>query len=548
MNHNLNIVRIIGSYLTLRQQGSRHTGLCPFHADKKPSLQVSEAKGLFHCFACGAGGDALTFLMKYHGCNFAEARRMAGLGDYTADYSQSAGIGADRTGTGAKKRDAIGIQGGYVHKNDVQGGNARGVEAISFQSPGNQPSIQSATSGTPEAADSALAGDPATAAGDPATASATAASASAATSCAAYLRQLTPYTSDHPALQATYARFGVSLAPQHTAQIPDAFRFTRGRLIFPLFDTDGTPIGFAARRIDTEGIEPPPDSPKYINPRNGGRYHKSTYLYGAHIALPAARTEGCLLVCEGYKDALALQAAGLTASVALCGTGCSDEQLRMICAAAPHILLLMDADSAGQNAAEALQQRLTAAGREVTRVIPDAPAKDPDEWFRQIGPEALAARLLPLCVHPRRRTLEQHLAAALMQWAYLPSPADPAGSEPYVRAIHRHLEVTDRPFRDPAARAALLSLAGRMPPSADVIEVLRTRSESLDRLLENRIPSGRSPEERRTALIHHLLHLYLEYVIREELRTLKREPGCYAVIEELRRELLESSKILQRRY
>ena len=184
-------------------------------------------------------------------------------------------------------------------------------------------------------------------------------------------------------------------------------------------------------------------------------------------------------------------------------------------------------------------------------MIPDAPAKDPDEWFRQIGPEALAARLLPLCVHPRRRTLEQHLAAALMQWAYLPSPADPAGSEPYVRAIHRHLEVADRPFRDPAARAALLSLAGRMPPSAEVIEALRTRAESLDRLLENRIPVGksrRSPEERRTALIHHLLHLYLEWIIREELRGLERDSGHYPTLDGLRHELLESSKVLGRMY
>ena len=135
-----------------------------------------------------------------------------------------------------------------------------------------------------------------------------------------------------------------------------------------------------------------------------------------------------------------------------------------------------------------------------------------------------------------------------MLWAYLPSPADPAGSEPYVRAIHRHLAVTDRPLRNPAPRAALLSLAGRMPPSAEVIEALRTRAESLDRLLENRIPAGKSHDKRRTALIHHLLHLYLEWIIREELRGLERDSGHYPTLDGLRHELLESSKVLGRMY
>ena len=123
----------------------------------------------------------------------------------------------------------------------------------------------------------------------------------------AFLRSLLPAASGHSELSPTWIDFGVGVAP---AFVPDAFRAMRSRLIFPIRDETGRLTGFGARRIDGKDGAPSDSSPKYINTANNGLFDKSRTLYGIDRAAGAIREAGFVFVVEGYKDVLAMHAAG----------------------------------------------------------------------------------------------------------------------------------------------------------------------------------------------------------------------------------------------
>ena len=135
-----------------------------------------------------------------------------------------------------------------------------------------------------------------------------------------FLRSLLPFASGHSELSPTWLDFGLGLAP---AFVPDAFRAMRGRIIFPIYDAAGVLTGFGARRKDG-------DSPKYINSANNALFDKSRTLYGIHRATEAIRRAGFVFLVEGYKDVLAMHAAGYCNTVALCGTALTDGQAEIL--------------------------------------------------------------------------------------------------------------------------------------------------------------------------------------------------------------------------
>ncbi len=198
-----------------------------------------------------------------------------------------------------------------------------------------------------------------------------------------FLRLLMPYIPTHPELTDTYLAFGTGVSP---AVLPARWRKFAGRIIFPVRDDQGWLVGFAGRRQgEAEG------SPKYINSSLNEGYRKGYTLYGLFRAKEAIRQTGEAVIVEGYKDALAMHAAGIVNTVALCGTALTDGQVALLKQyGTERACLLTDADDAGREAALKITGLLETHAMEAhTAALPEG--DDPDSLFRRLGRESFAA-------------------------------------------------------------------------------------------------------------------------------------------------------------
>ena len=148
---------------------------------------------------------------------------------------------------------------------------------------------------------------------------------------------------DLRALRETFSHFGVGICPPDA---PEGFRRFRRRLVFPVRTTGGQIAGFAGRYRGTEGA----GTAKYVNSDNSEAYNKGRILYGLYEAVRAVRTEGDVLLCEGYKDVIAFHAAGIRHAAGLCGTALTEDHVRVIRRLTGHVTLALDPDPAGQAA------------------------------------------------------------------------------------------------------------------------------------------------------------------------------------------------------
>ena len=162
---------------------------------------------------------------------------------------------------------------------------------------------------------------------------------------------LQPYVPEDEALRETYRLFGVGIAPP---EVPADYRKMRSRLIFPIRDEKGGLVAFAARRR-TDGEE----GAKYVNSPASPVYSKSRVLYALDRAGEAIRERRFVFVTEGYKDALAMHAAGFTNTVALCGVAFTAGHLRLLAGYTQRIVLLLDADRAGEASMEKIVAMLS---------------------------------------------------------------------------------------------------------------------------------------------------------------------------------------------
>ena len=173
---------------------------------------------------------------------------------------------------------------------------------------------------------------------------------------------------DRRALREAFSHFGVGICPPDA---PEGFRRFRRRLVFPVRTTGGQIAGFAGRYRGTEGA----GTAKYVNSDNSEAYNKGRILYGLYEAVRAVRTEGDVLLCEGYKDVIAFHAAGIRHAAGLCGTALTEDHVRMIRRLTGHVTLRS-------------ARLLLAQGCEVG-LLPLPGGMDPDEMFRRQGAEAL---------------------------------------------------------------------------------------------------------------------------------------------------------------
>jgi DNA primase len=365
------IVALVGQYLTLKKTGhDAMSGLCPFHQEKTASFSVSPAKGVFYCFGCGKGGDAITFLRELEHLSYVEAiERLAAQAGVTLRYEGDSA--ADRRA--AQRRTAL-FRANEEAAKLYQRMLLEGREAEDARAYVQERGL------TPQAIETFGIGY---APGYP----------------DFLLRRLTKDLGPDVLLEAGLATKG------DDGVVRDRFR---GRLIFPIQDLQGRYVGFGARILP--GDARAGELAKYLNTAETPIYRKGELLYNLHRARQAVARSGEVFVVEGYTDVIGLAQAGIENAVATCGTALGERHFELLSRFAPRAVLAFDSDEAGARAAErafTFQEKYPVQA--VVMIMPEG--LDPAEFVAKHGAEAVqeaskAAR--PLVEYMVRRTVERH--------------------------------------------------------------------------------------------------------------------------------------------
>lgn len=337
------IVDLIGRYVALKQKGREFAGLCPFHDDSRPSMFVSPAKQIYKCFACGAGGNALTFLTEYEKLPFPEAvRKLAEQAniplpkDYEPDTPNGLGK-ADLT-----KLTELAC--GFFRSQLASPGGADAL-AYAKQRGLSDESIERFALGY------------------------------APNEWEAFSRFARRKGFSEQQLVAA----GLAKRRDRGQGCYDTFR---NRLMFPIHDLTGRVIAFGGRALD------PDERAKYLNSPESALFDKSSLVYGLQFARDAIVRTKQAVVVEGYLDVLLPHQQGVETLVATLGTALTDRHVRLLSRYAEGVVLLFDADTAGAAAAERGLE-LFLAQRVHVRVATIPAGKDPADYVLAEGAEAL---------------------------------------------------------------------------------------------------------------------------------------------------------------
>jgi len=355
----VDIVDVVSRHVELKKAGINHKGLCPFHGEKTPSFIVSPSRQTYHCFGCGAHGDAIRFLVEHTGASFTEA---------VHDLAQQVGLTVPRDERRPENR-ARAAQ-ARAHQATLTEVLAKAAAHWRHQLKGSERAIR--------------------------------------------------YLKGRGLTGEIAARFGLGYAPEGWRGLASVFaryddpllvesglvivqgegeeakrydRF-RDRIMFPIRSVKGEVIGFGGRVLD--GGEP-----KYLNSPETPVFVKGQELYGLYEARKAIRQAGYALVVEGYMDVVALAQSGLANAVATLGTACTADHVAKLLRFTDGVVFSFDGDAAGRRAAErALEASLPhATDLRSIRFLFLPPEHDPDSYVRECGQvafEQAVAQALPL--------------------------------------------------------------------------------------------------------------------------------------------------------
>ncbi|EWM25065.1 dna primase [Nannochloropsis gaditana] len=310
---------VIKQHVDLDEKGDgQWMGCCPFHDDKSPSMSVSDDKGLYHCFSCGAGGDIFSFVSNIGGLSFPEAMELladeAGIDLVKEGYGQGGGKGASGATkeSHARLHQALEAAGEYYASMLLEA--SAGPARTHLQERGFSAGL---------ASDFGLGYAPVRPGG--------------------LLRHLGPLKLSREELVKS------GLFSPRSLDNPSPFDRLSGRLIIPIRNARGQMVAFGGRLLDEGPLA------KYLNTPETPVFKKRNLLFGAHVARAAIREKGTALVVEGYFDVMALHGAGLRHAVACMGTAVTGDHVKTLQNALPSgggtLVLVLDRDKAGQRAA-----------------------------------------------------------------------------------------------------------------------------------------------------------------------------------------------------
>ncbi|MEO8251069.1 MAG: DNA primase [Chloroflexota bacterium] len=337
----LPVLDVVGETVALKRAGSAYKGLCPFHAEKTPSFIVSPDRETWRCFGCGEGGDIFTFLMRRDGIDFREA---------LSRLAEKAGVELSaQTAKDDRHRRRL--------REALEAAIAWYREVLLQVTKADAARLYLAERGlTPETLERFAVGY-------------------APTSWDALTRRLVGRGFNNDELIAA----GLA-SPSNRGGVIDKFR---GRIIIPIRDASGRPVGLGGR------IMPGAEGPKYLNSPAGPLFDKSRTLYGLDLAKAAIRREKLTVIVEGYTDVMAAHQAGFLNVVASLGTALTRGQIELATRYADAIALAYDVDLAGEAATQRGLIEELGPDQSVSkvRVVRIPAGKDPDELIRN-DPEA----------------------------------------------------------------------------------------------------------------------------------------------------------------
>ena len=338
-----NIVDVVSEFVTLKKSGANYKGLCPFHNEKTPSFMVSPARGTCHCFGCGKGGNAISFIMEHEQMTYPEALRWLAK-KYNIEI-QERELSAEEKAEQTARESMFIINewtASYFEKLLHEHPDGQAIGLLYFRSRGFRDDIIKKF-------------------------------------------RLGFDINDRFALAATATKekynpeyllkVGLCYKNDH-GELIDRFA---GRVMFPWVGVSGKIVAFGGRKLDaaTKGVQQ-----KYVNSPDSEIYHKDRELYGIYQGKKAIAKEDCVYMVEGYTDVLSLHQCGIENVVANSGTALSIHQIHTLHRFTSNIVLLYDGDAAGIHAAMRGTDMLLSEGMNLkVLLLPDN--DDPDSFARK---------------------------------------------------------------------------------------------------------------------------------------------------------------------
>ncbi|HEY6191463.1 MAG TPA: DNA primase [Bacteroidota bacterium] len=337
------IVDLIGASVKLKKRGKNYIGLCPFHSEKTPSFNVSADRQMYHCFGCGVGGTAFTFVMEFEKVSFIEAVRSLAdrAGIALPTYSPGGDAASDEH---EQLYEVCRTAALFFHSSLTAGSEGRlALEYLRHRGFTDE-TIKAFQLGF------------------------------APNSWDAFLKHASEKKISVPLLE--------SAGLIRKRADGSAYDYFRGRAMFPIFSTTGRIVGFGARKL----LEDDPLG-KYINSPETPIYNKSRILYGLFQAREAIREQEDAILVEGYADLISLFQAGVKNVVASSGTALTVEQILLLSRYTKNVTIVYDADSAGSKAALRGVDLILERDLDVrVAVLPEG--EDPDSFVRKQGADA----------------------------------------------------------------------------------------------------------------------------------------------------------------
>ena len=347
------VVEVVDSRVKLKKAGKNYQACCPFHNEKSPSFTVSQDKQFFHCFGCGAHGNAISFIMEFDRLEFVEAieelARYHGL-EVPREKGSRPAMSEEKK---QQQQDDYAVMEQvarfFQHQLRQNGNSKKAIEYLKNRG---------------------LSGD-------------------------IVKHWEIGYAPD--SWDALLNTFGKD--PQRIKQLVDlklvnkndqgrTYDFFRDRIMFPIRDKRGRVVGFGGRVLDDGG-------PKYLNSPETRIFHKGSELFGFYSARQNNRTLDTVVIVEGYMDVVALSQFDINIATAALGTATTPEHIQMLVRATSHIVCCYDGDRAGREAAWRALENALPALKDGVRIsflfLPDG--EDPDTMVRQVGKEAFMEML-----------------------------------------------------------------------------------------------------------------------------------------------------------
>ena len=342
IRQSVDIVDVIGEYLSLQKKGRNYVALCPFHDDKNPSMSISPDKQIFMCFVCGTGGNVFTFLQKYLKISYIEAvKKVAEMGhidlsDYHLDV-ETRPISKENATLYQMHEEAQKIYSYYLN-------TKLGLEAKTYLMKRHFSD-----------------------------------------------ELIKEFQIGYAPLRSTLYQAFEKLGFQEIDMVKSGlivesyqhFDRFQDRIMFPLYNQQGQVVGFSGRIY-----KPTQTESKYMNSPESDIFIKGQVLYHYHQCKEAVKEAGFIYLLEGFMDVIAMYKAGIENTVAIMGTALTKGHIQALRRLTHHVRLCLDGDQAGQAAMGKAARELEEAGFQVSIVVlPDS--HDPDEIYEEHGQEGL---------------------------------------------------------------------------------------------------------------------------------------------------------------